>query len=95
MKKVELKQELSKLIKEHGIHNVLSSIATNHSSKVFIPNWYGKVDLEELGFEFDDEYFDMCAFQEFMIDRDVQAQTNYMLEDDYPCEWEDYKENNK
>jgi hypothetical protein len=90
----ELQKQLEELVNEFGIEAVMNNIKSNHSSKVFIPNWYYQNHLEDMGFEFDNEYFDMCAFDEFMTDRNVQTQTNYMLEDDYPSEWEDYKENN-
>ena len=90
----KLEKQLEELVNEFGIEAVMNNIKSNHSSKVFIPNWYYQNHLEDMGFEFDNEYFDMCAFDEFMTDRNVQTQTNYMLEDDYPSEWEDYKENN-
>jgi len=89
-----LENELSKLIKEHGIEAVMNNIKSNHSDKVFIPNWYCENHLKYFGFELDDEYFDMCAFNEFMSDRGIEDHTNYMIEDDYPSLWEDYIENN-
>jgi hypothetical protein len=90
----DLQNELNKLIENYGIDSVMKELKDNHTDKVFIPNFYYQDDLEELGFEFDEEYNDMCAFDEFMQDRNVATQTNNMLEDDYPSLWEEYIEEN-
>jgi hypothetical protein len=89
-----LENELSTLIENFGIEAVMNGIKSNHSSKVFIPNWYYQEHLEEMGFEFDEEYNDMCAFSEFMESHNIYELTTELVSEDYPSIWEEYKENN-
>ena len=90
----ELEKQLEKLVNQFGIDEVMCCIKNNHADKVFIPNWYYQEHLENMGFEFDEEYFDMCGFDEFMQDHGINDLTNQLVSDDYPSIWEDYKEEN-
>jgi hypothetical protein len=90
-----LETQLETLVNQFGIEAVMSSIKSNHSDKVFIPNWYYQHHLEEMGFEFDEEYNDMCAFTEFMEDHNIYELTTELVSEDYPTMWEEYIEENK
>lgn len=89
-----LENQLEKLVNEFGIEAVMSSIKSNHSDKVFIPNWYYEEHLEEFGFEFD-ENFTMWDFADFMEDHGIYDLTTQLVSEDYPSIWEEYKENNQ
>ena len=89
-----LENELSKLIEEHGIENVMNKLKNNHTNKVYIPQWYYQHHLEDMGYDFSEEYFDMCAFDEFMSEAGLLDVISESIECDYLPEWQDYKENN-
>lgn len=90
----KLEKQLEDLVNEFGIEAVMNNIKNNHSNKVYIPQWYYQNHLEDMGYEFDDEYFDMCAFDEFMSEAGLLDVISESIECDYLPEWEDYKENN-
>jgi len=89
-----LEKELEKLIENYGIDAVMRGLKNDHTDKVFIPNWFYQEHLEDMGFQFDDEYFDMCAFDEFMGDHNVSELTTNLVSEDYPEMWEEYIEEN-
>jgi hypothetical protein len=89
-----LENELNNLIENFGIEAVMNGIKSNHSSKVYIPQWYYQEHLEDMGYDFDEEYFDMCAFDEFMSEAGLLDVISESIQCDYLPEWEEYKENN-
>ena len=91
----KLEKQLEKLVNEFGIEAVMNKIKNNHSSKVYIPQWYYQNHLEDMGYDFSNEYFDMCAFDEFMSEAGLLDVISEHLECDYLPEWETYKENNQ
>jgi len=89
-----LETQLQTLVEQFGIEAVMGSIKSNHSDKVFIPNWYYEEHLEEFGFEFD-ENFTMWDFADFMENHGIYDLTTELVSTDYPSIWEEYKELNK
>ena len=89
-----LKEQLEKLVSEFGIDSVMNVLSDTQSDKVYIPKWYSQNDLENMGYEFDNE-FGMREFNEYMFDPGLLDVIDGHMEEDYLSEWEEYKEENK